>query len=67
MDGLERELADKVQVLRLDILDRANRSFLDAHRVSIVPTFLLLDSRGEVKLRVAARPPAAADVLRALE
>jgi hypothetical protein len=66
VDGLERELAGAVSVLRLDIRDDRNRPFVEAHRVEVVPTFLLF-ARGErTALRVVGRVPSAAEVREAL-
>ena len=67
MDGLERELSGRVSVLRLDILDSANRPFLETHGVSVVPAFLLFDGAGVEKALMVVRVPSAADVVRALE
>lgn len=67
VDGLERDLAGSVSVLRLDILDNANRPFLELHGVRVVPAFLLFDGRGDMRARMMVRVPSAAEVQRALE
>jgi thioredoxin-related protein len=48
VDGLERELGDRVQVLRLDVLSPVGRAAASAYAVRAVPTFVLFDVRGEM-------------------
>jgi thioredoxin-related protein len=46
--GLERELGDRVQVLRLDVLSSVGRSAAEKYTVRAVPTFVLFDGSGEI-------------------
>ena len=48
VDGLERELEDRLQVLRLNILSPVGRAAASAYAVRAVPTFVLFDADGEV-------------------
>ena len=48
VDGLERELGDRVQVLRLDVLSPVGRAAASAYAVRAAPTFVLFDGGGEV-------------------
>ena len=56
MDGLERELGDRAQVLRLSVSDDVGREVAMRYRVRAVPTFVLLDGAGEVVLTQAGMP-----------
>lgn len=47
VDGLERELGDRVQVLRLNVLSPVGRAAASAYAVRAVPTFVLFDADGE--------------------
>jgi len=46
--GLERELGDRVQVLRLDVLSPVGRAAASTYAVRAVPTFVLFDGGGEI-------------------
>ena len=46
--GLERELGDRVQVLRLNVLSPVGRAAASAYAVRAVPTFVLFDAGGEM-------------------
>jgi hypothetical protein len=48
VDGLERELGDRVQVLRLNVLSPVGRAAANAYAVRAVPTFVLFDAGGEM-------------------
>ncbi|TEU17354.1 MAG: hypothetical protein E3J21_08545 [Anaerolineales bacterium] len=48
VDGLERELRDRVQVLRLNVLSPVGRVAASAYVVRAVPTFVLFDADGEM-------------------
>ncbi len=56
VDGLERELGDRAQVLRLSVSDDVGRELGMRYRVRAVPTFVLLDGAGEVVLAQAGMP-----------
>jgi len=48
VNGLEKELGDRVQVLRLDVLSPVGRAAASAYAVRAVPTFVLFDASGEM-------------------
>jgi thioredoxin-related protein len=48
VDGLERELGDHVQVLRLDIRSLVGRAAARNYAVRAVLTFVLFDAGGEM-------------------
>ena len=48
VDGLERELEGRVQVLRLNVLSPVGRAAARAYAVRAVPTFALFDASGEM-------------------
>jgi thiol-disulfide isomerase/thioredoxin len=48
VDGLERELGDRVQVLRLNVLSPVGRAAASTYGVRAVPTFVLFDVGGEM-------------------
>ena len=54
--GLERELGDRVQVLRLDVLSAVGRSAAKKYAVRAVPTFVLFDAGGEMVYYQAGFP-----------
>ena len=56
VDGLERELGEKVQVLRLSVMDDVGGPLAMRYGVRGVPTFVLLDGAGEVVLKQAGMP-----------
>jgi len=56
VDGLERELGDRVQVLRLDILSPVGRAAASAYAVRAVPTFVLFNAEGEMVYYQAGFP-----------
>lgn len=43
MDGIERDLGDSVQVLRLSVVDSVGRELAMRYGVRGVPTLILLD------------------------
>ena len=47
MDGLEAEWDDQVEVIRLNVLARETRPFLDEYSARYTPTFILLNGDGE--------------------
>ena len=56
VDGLERELGDRVQVLRLDVLSPVGKTAARAYAVRAVPTFVLFDAGGEMIYYQAGLP-----------
>ena len=62
MDGLERELEGRTQVLRLSVVDDVGGALAMRYGVRGVPTFVLLDGMGEVVLKQAGMPDRAAIV-----
>ena len=46
--GLERELGERVQVLRLNVLSPVGRAAASAYAVRAVPAFVLFDASGEM-------------------
>jgi thioredoxin-related protein len=53
VDRLERELEDRAQVLRLNVMDDVGGELAMRYRVRGVPTFVLLDGAGQVTLTQA--------------
>ena len=51
MDGLERDLQGRAQVLRLGVMDDVGGELAMRYGVRGVPTLLVLDGAGEVVLR----------------
>lgn len=56
MDGIERDLGDSVQVLRLSVVDSVGRELAMRYGVRGVPTLILLDGNGNVVLQQAGSP-----------
>jgi len=56
VDGLERELGDRAQVLRLNATDDVGGKLAMRYGVRGVPTFVLLNGMGEVVLRQVGMP-----------
>jgi thioredoxin-related protein len=50
VDGLERELQGRAQVLQLNVTDSVGGQLAARYGVRSVPTFVLLDGAGEVVL-----------------
>ncbi|MBN1965434.1 MAG: thioredoxin family protein [Anaerolineae bacterium] len=63
MDGLEKDLAGRATVLRIDLLSSVGREAAQEYGVKIVPTTLLFGGNGELIHRQTGRPDA--DVFRA--
>jgi hypothetical protein len=47
VDGIERRLADKAEVLRLNVTDAVGRELAIRYGVRRVPTLVLLDGSGQ--------------------
>lgn len=56
VDGLEKELGERMQVLRLDVLSPVGRAAAREYTVQAVPTFVLLDASGEMVYYQAGFP-----------
>ena len=56
MDGIERELGEQLRVLRVSVMDDVGGQLAMRYGVRSVPTFVLLDTDGEVLLRQVGRP-----------
>lgn len=50
MDGLERKLAGKASVIRLDLMSQVGRQAAARFGVRAVPTLLVVDGDGQVVL-----------------
>ena len=55
MDGIERELAGRARVVRLNMLSAEGRELAVRWGVRGVPTLIVLDGRGETVLRQVGR------------
>ncbi|MEA3339377.1 MAG: thioredoxin family protein [Chloroflexota bacterium] len=55
VDGLEREMENRMQVLRLNVTDGVGGELAMRYSVRGVPTFVLLDGAGEVMLAQVGR------------
>ena len=53
MDGIERELAGRARVVRLNVLSAEGRELATYWGIRGVPTLILLDGQGEIVLRQA--------------
>ena len=60
VDGLERKLEGRAQVLRLGVTDDVGGALALRYEVRAVPTFVLLDGAGRVVLAHAGAPDQAA-------
>ena len=47
MDGIERQYAGELTVVRVDVQDPAARPWLERFAFRVTPTFVLLDGRGQ--------------------
>jgi len=56
VDGIERELEGRAQVLRLNVMDDVGGELAMRYGVRGVPTFVLLDGAGEVALTRTGMP-----------
>lgn len=57
MDRLEHELAGEAQVVRLEVHAPVPRELALRFRVSVVPTFIILDSEGHERWRQGGEFP----------
>jgi thioredoxin-related protein len=56
VDGIERDLQGKVDVLRLGVTNGVGRELAIRYGVRSVPTLVLLDGNGEVVLKESGLP-----------
>ncbi len=56
MDGLERDLKGKANVLRLNAMDEVGGQIAARYGVRGVPTFILLDGSGKLVLQQVGMP-----------
>ena len=56
MDGLERDLADKADVVRLDTTDKLGLQIARRYSVSGLPTLLVFDGDGSLVHRESGPP-----------
>jgi len=55
VDGIERDLEDQADVLRLSVTDNVGRELAARYGVRQVPTLFVLDGEGNVVLRQSGR------------
>jgi len=65
VDGLERELAGRAQVLRVNVAEPAGRELFSRWNLEVVPTFLVFDTNGREVYRATGFPDRGA-ILKAL-
>ncbi|NOZ05517.1 MAG: hypothetical protein GXP41_04070 [Chloroflexi bacterium] len=58
VDGLEKQLGKQAQVIRLDITQALGREAAMRYGVRAVPTFVILDGKGDVVQRYNGFLPA---------
>jgi hypothetical protein len=66
VDGLERTLEGRADIVRLDIVSQLGRTIASQYGVDGLPTVLVFDGDGEVIYRQGG-PPARSRVLEAVE
>lgn len=66
VDGLERELAGRAQVFRVNVAEPAGQELLSRWNLEVVPTFLVFDGTGREVYRATGFPDRGA-ILRALD
>jgi hypothetical protein len=67
VDGLERELAGRVSVVRLNVADRAGTEAQEQFGTKKVPALILLDRDGVQRYRTEGKLPRRRTLLEALE
>jgi thioredoxin-related protein len=66
VDGIERDLEGKAQVLRLTVGGGVGRELAERYVVRSIPTLVVLDGNGHVVLKQAG-PPIREEILAAVE
>ncbi|MBN1317355.1 MAG: thioredoxin family protein [Anaerolineales bacterium] len=56
VDGIEKEITDKGQVLRIDVKSELGQQLVRRYQVIGVPTVLVLDGKGEITLYQSGPP-----------
>lgn len=56
MDGIERQLEERAEVLRVNVMSSVGRQLGARYGVRGLPTFVLLDGAGEVVLKEVGMP-----------
>lgn len=56
MDGIERQLEERAQVLRVNVMSSVGRQLAGRYGVRGLPTFVVLDGAGEVVLKQVGMP-----------
>ena len=56
MNGIDAQLGNKVEIIRLDLLGAIGRQAAREYSVHIVPATLLLDSQGTIVVRRTGIP-----------
>lgn len=51
VDGLEKEMSDRLTVIRVDIHTKAGREIARQHEFQYTPTFILFDEDGNERWR----------------
>lgn len=52
MDGLEKELSDKILIIRINIQSKVGRELLPVYDFEYTPTFIFFDGQGRENWRV---------------
>jgi hypothetical protein len=66
VDGLERELQGRAQVVRLNIHDRVGQQARQLFGVRMVPAFIVFDTEGRERWRQSGEFPNRKAILQAL-
>jgi hypothetical protein len=56
VNGIEAQLGNKVEIIRLDLLGKIGRQAAREYSVQIVPATLLFDSQGAIVIRKMGVP-----------
>jgi hypothetical protein len=67
VDGLERELAGRAEVLRLNVDDEIGQRAREQFGTGLVPAVILLDGRGNQLHRTEGKLPRRAQIFAALD
>ena len=60
VDRLERELEDRVKVVRVNVLDSVGRAIASRYGMQSLPTFIVIDGSGQVQYRQSGLPKVSA-------
>ena len=66
VDGIERDLADKLDVLRVNIAEDVGQEVRERFETRMVPTVILLDAEGVERYRTEGRLPRKRDIKAAI-